>query len=190
MTMPARWHDPPRLRTLEDDEEDERHATWLERAAAALGFALAGALWLLYLDYVDSSIVKWTIAAGQTYLYAHLPLLIGLAALGAGVKLAIKATHEAGLTDEVSWIIGVGVALFMGSVAVLHLVTTQSREDIDLWLRLGTAALALGAGAIGPEIGIVSLLAVLFAAVAAQIGLELAQHDQHRAAEPSGIEIG
>ena len=28
MTMPSRWHDPPRLRTL--DDEDERHATWLE----------------------------------------------------------------------------------------------------------------------------------------------------------------
>ena len=61
-------------------------------AAAALGFAVAGALWWLYFDYVDSSIVKRTITAGQIYLYAHLPLLIGLAALGAGVKLAIKAT--------------------------------------------------------------------------------------------------
>jgi low temperature requirement protein LtrA len=159
-------------------------------AAAALGFALAGALWWLYFDYVDSSIVKRTIAAGQTYLYAHLPLLIGLAALGAGVKLAIKATQESGLTDEVSWIIGVGVALFMGAVAVLHLVTTQSRGDIDVWLRVGTAALALGVGAIGAEIGIVPVLAVLFAAVGGQIVLELAQHDRHRAAEAGGIEIG
>ena len=106
-------------------------------AAAALGFAVAGALWWLYFDYVDSSIVKRTITAGQIYLYAHLPLLIGLAALGAGVKLAIKATQESGLTDEVSWIIGVGIALFMGAVAVLHLVTTQSRSDIDVWLRAG-----------------------------------------------------
>jgi hypothetical protein len=106
------------------------------------------------------------------------------------VKLAIKATEEAGLTDEVSWIIGVGVALFMGAVAVLHLVTTQSRGDIDVWLRAGTAALALGLGAIGPEIGIVSVLAVLFVAVGAQIVLELAQHDRHGRAEPGGIEIG
>jgi low temperature requirement protein LtrA len=166
--------------------------TWgLESGAVAgLGFALAGALWWLYFDYVDSSIVKRTIAAGQTYLYAHLPLLIGLAALGAGVKLAIKATQESGLTDEVSWIIGVGVALFMGAVAVLHLVTTQSRGDIDVWLRAGTAALALGVGAIGAEIGIVPVLAVLFVAVGAQIVLELAQHDRHARAEPGGIEIG
>jgi low temperature requirement protein LtrA len=159
-------------------------------AAAALGFAIAGALWWIYFDYVDSSIVKRTIAAGQTYLYAHLPLLIGLAALGAGVKLAIKATQDTGLTDEVSWIIGGGVALFMASVAVLHLVTTHSGRDVDVWLRLGAAVLALGLGAVGEDLGVVPMLAVLAAALAAQIVLELARHDRHAHAEPGGIEIG
>ena len=158
-------------------------------ATAALGFAIAGALWWIYFDYVDSSIVTRSITAAQTYLYAHLPLLIGLAALGAGIKLAIKATEETGLTDEVSWIIGVGVALFMGSVAVIHLVTSHSRRDVDLWLRLGTAALALGLGALGPELGIVPFLAILAAALAAQIVLELATHESHRHGE-GGIEIG
>ena len=158
-------------------------------ATAALGFAIAGALWWIYFDYVDSSIVTRSITASLTYLYAHLPLLIGLAALGAGIKLAIKATEETGLTDEVSWIIGVGVALFMGSVAVIHFVTSRSRHDVDLWLRLGTAALALGLGALGPELGIVPFLAILAAALAAQIVLELATHESHRHGE-GGIEIG
>jgi low temperature requirement protein LtrA len=159
-------------------------------AAAALGFAVAGALWWIYFDYVDSSIVKRTITAGQIYLYAHLPLLIGLAALGAGVKLAIKATEAAGLTGEVSWIIGGGVALFMASVAVLHLVTARSGRDVDAWLRLGTAGLALALGAIGARIGIVALLAILAGALAAQIVLELGRHEQHVRTEPGGIEIG
>jgi low temperature requirement protein LtrA len=159
-------------------------------AAAALGFAVAGALWWLYFDYVDFSIVRRTIVARQTYLYAHLPLLIGLAALGAGIKLGIKATQEAGLTDEVSWIIGVGVALFMLSVVVMHLVTTQTGRDIDLWIRLGTVALALGLGALGPSLGIVPLLAILVVALAAQVVLELATHERHVQAEGGGIEIG
>jgi low temperature requirement protein LtrA len=158
-------------------------------AAAALGFAIAGALWWIYFDYVDASIVKRTITAGQIYLYAHLPLLIGLAALGAGIKLAIKATEETGLTNEVSWIIGGGVALFMLSVAVMHLVTTHSRRDVDLWLRLGTAFLALGLGAIGADMGIVPLLAILTAALALQVVVELATHERHRYHE-GGIEIG
>jgi low temperature requirement protein LtrA len=158
-------------------------------AAAALGFVMAGALWWIYFDYVDSSIVKRTIAAGQTYLYAHLPLLIGLAALGAGIKLAIGATEEAGLTDEVSWIIGGGVALFMAAVAVIHLVTTRAGRDVDLWLRLGTAALALGLGALGPELGVVPLLGILAAALVLQVVVELATHESHRHRE-GGIEIG
>ena len=159
-------------------------------AAAALGFAIAGALWWIYFDYVDSSIVRRTVAAGQTYLYAHLPLLIGLAALGAGIKLGIKATQDTGLTDEVSWIIGVGVALFMASVAVMHLVTAQSRRDVDFWLRVGTAGLALGLGALGPDLGIVLLLALLAGALAAQIAVELATHERHVHPGGGGIEIG
>ena len=158
-------------------------------AAAALGFGVAGALWWIYFDYVDSSIVRRTIRAGQIYLYAHLPLLVGLTAFGAGIKLGIKATQETGLTEEVSWIISVGVALFMASVAALHLVTTRTRRDVELWLRLGTAALALGLGALGPDLVIVPLLAILAGALAAQVVLELATHERHVHSD-GGIEIG
>jgi low temperature requirement protein LtrA len=162
----------------------------LESAAvAALGFVVAGALWWIYFDYVDTSVVRGSVAAGQTYLYAHLPLLIGLAALGAGIKLAITATAESSLTDEVSWIIGVGVALFMASVAAMHVATTHSRRDVDLWLRLGTAALALALGAVGVEIGIVAMLLILAGALVAQVVLELATHESHRHGD-GGIEIG
>jgi low temperature requirement protein LtrA len=162
----------------------------LESAAiAALGFAVAGALWWLYFDYVDSSAVRGTLVAGQTYLYAHLPLLIGLAALGAGIKLAINATEDAGLEDEVSWIIGIGVALFMASVAVMHVVTTHARRDVDLLLRLGTAVLALGLGAAGQELGIVWMLTILAGALIVQVLIELATHESHSQGE-GGIEIG
>jgi hypothetical protein len=30
MATSSRWHDPPRLRTLEEGDGDERRATWLE----------------------------------------------------------------------------------------------------------------------------------------------------------------
>ena len=158
--------------------------------AAALAFVVAAALWWIYFDYVDSSIVGSGIRAGQIWLYAHLPLLTGLAALGAGVKLAIQATQESGLTAEVSWIVGGGVALFMASVSVLHLVTTRSRRDVDFWLRLGTAGLALGLGALGPELGIVPMLAVLAGALVAQVVLELATHDRHVHMDVGRMRIG
>ena len=158
-------------------------------ATAALGFAVAGALWWIYFDYVDSTIVMQSITAGQVYLYSHLPLLIGLAALGGGIKLAIKATKDTGLTEDVSWLVGGGVALFMASVAVMHLVTNVSRRDVDLWLRVGAAGLALALGAVGPDIGIVAFLAVLAAVLAGQVIVELATHGRHVHAD-GGIEIG
>ena len=95
----------------------------------------------------------------------------------------------AGWTNEASWIIGVGVALFMASVAVMHLATTHSRRDVDLWLRVGTAALALGLGAVGTDIGVIPMLAILAGVLAAQVVLELATHDSHRHGE-GRIEIG
>jgi low temperature requirement protein LtrA len=157
--------------------------------AAVLAFVVAAALWWIYFDYVDSSVVGRTIRAGQIWLYAHLPLVTGLAALGAGVKLAIQATEESGLTREVSWIVGVSVALFMASVSVLHLVTNRSRRDVDFWLRFGTAVLALALGALGPELGIVPMLAILAAVLVAQVFLELASHDRH-AHMDAGMHIG
>ena len=77
----------------------------------------------------------------------------------------------------------------MAAVAVIHLVTTRAGRDVDLWLRLGTAALALALGALGPELGIVPLLGILAAALALQVVLELATHESHRHGE-GGIEIG
>ena len=69
-------------------------------------------------------------------------------------------------------------------------MTTQSRGDIDVWLRAGTAVLALGVGAIGAEIGSCPSWPCSSLAVAAQIVLELAQHDRHRPGRAGGIEIG
>jgi hypothetical protein len=77
----------------------------------------------------------------------------------------------------------------MASVAAMHVATTHSRRDVDLWLRLGTAALALALGAVGVEIGIVAMLLILAGALVAQVVLELATHESHRHGD-GGIEIG
>ena len=133
--------------------------------------------------------MRGTIAAGQTYLYAHLPLLIGLAALGAGIKLAIKATEESGLTDEVSWIIG---AAWPSSWAPSR-SSTSSPATPGATSTSGCASgrrrLRSCSAALGPELGIVPFLAILAVALVAQVVLELATHESHRHGE-GGIEIG
>jgi low temperature requirement protein LtrA len=155
-------------------------------AVAALGFVVASALWWLYFDYLDTSLFGRTIAAGQVFLYAHLPLLLGLTAFGAGVKLTIKATASGEVPEGAAWSIGGGIGLAMLAMALIRLVSVRSIRDADFWLRLLTAPLALGAAALASTLGAVLLLAVSAGALVAQLGFELAGHE-HGQAETGGV---
>ena len=63
---------------------------------AVFGFAVAFALWWLYFDNVDGSAIWAAREEGRTgryqaWLHGHLPLVIGLAALGVGVEHLVGA---------------------------------------------------------------------------------------------------
>jgi low temperature requirement protein LtrA len=148
-------------------------------AVAALGFVIASALWWLYFDYVDMTIVARTIAAGQVFLYAHLPLLLGLTALGAGVKLTIKATASGDEPAGAAWAVGGGVALAMLAMALIQAVSVRSGRDVDVWLRALTALLALGAAAFASVLGPVLLVALPAVALVAQLAFELVGRHEH-----------
>ena len=157
-------------------------ATWTLEAGlvAALGFAVGASLWWLYFDYVDETLIRRSVWAGQVYLYGHVPLLIGLTSLGVGVKYAIKDTSGSALADSSRWILCGGVALAFGALALVHLATTRSRRDPDLWLRGGTAAAALVLAAVGGGLDPLPVLAILAALVAAQVAFEVVGHaDAH-----------
>jgi low temperature requirement protein LtrA len=155
-------------------------------AVAALGFVVAAALWWLYFDYLDMSLIGRTIAAGQVYLYAHLPLLLGLTAFGAGVKLTIKATESGDVPEGAAWAIGGGIALAMLAMGLIHLVSARSARDVDFWLRVLTVPLALGAAALASTLGAVLLLALPAGALVAQIVFELVGHEHG----PDGMRLG
>ncbi len=111
--------------------------------AATGGFVLAAALWWTYFDFLDASMVRRNNAAGLAYMYAHLPLTLGIASLGAGVKLAVLAAGGEATHEKVGWLLGLGVALCFGAIAVIQLATPPRLVDADVLLRLGAAGLAL-----------------------------------------------
>jgi low temperature requirement protein LtrA len=148
-------------------------------AVAALGFVIVSGLWWLYFDYLDMSIVGRTIAAGQVYLYAHLPLLLGLTALGAGVKLTIKATASGDEPAGAAWAIGGGVALAMLAMALIQVVSVRSGRDVDVWLRTLAALVAVVAAAFASELGPVLVVALPAVALVAQVAFELAGRHEH-----------
>jgi low temperature requirement protein LtrA len=147
---------------------------------AALGFALGAAFWWLYFDYLDGEMLLgrsiWT---GQVYLYSHLPLMAGVIALGVGVKDAIQETAGTELSDATRWILGGGVALAFGALALIHLVSSRSPRDVDLLLRIGVALVALAIAYAGGGLDPLPVTALLAAAVIGAVALELAMHHRH-----------
>jgi low temperature requirement protein LtrA len=151
---------------------------------AALGFALGASLWWLYFDYLDPELlIGRSIWAGQAYLYSHLPLMAGLIAFGVGVKDAIKETDAVELADSTRWILCGGLALAFAALATIHLVSSRSRRDLDVWLRLGVVAVVLALALFGGGLDPLPVLAPIAAAVVATVAAELALHQRHVAVD-------
>ena len=147
-------------------------------AAAAGGFAAAAALWWIYFDFLDSTTVTARgLVGGLTYTYMHYCIVVGLATMGAGVKLAILAAGGEGRYHGTSWILCAGLALTMTGLAAIQLVTPPVLFDTDVRLRLATAAVAL---ALVPlRLSPLVVVLVLAGLLAAQVAYELAEHEGH-----------
>ena len=148
--------------------------------AAAAGFLVAAALWWIYFDFLDEgALTARGIFGGLTYTYMNYFVVVGLAVLGAGVKLAILAAGGDRHYDDTAWLLCAGLAMTMVGLAVIQLVTGPVVLDMDVWLRIATAALALALIPFGLSPLVVVL--VLAGVLVAQVVYELARHEGHAA---------
>jgi low temperature requirement protein LtrA len=136
---------------------------------AVTGLSVGFLLWWIYFDYVGRREVSsgagkaWSLA-GWSYL--HLPLVMGLAAIGAMLQHAVVGSTERG----VSWILAGAFALVYVCLALLEGVLEPEERPLIAartiaLLRLITAALALllaliGLPPVGVALGLVALQAV------------------------------
>lgn len=156
--------------------------SWDARSAGAAiaGFLTAAALWWIYFDFVsEDTVTAGGIVGGLVYTYVQFLVVAGLAALGAGVKLAILAAggddHYAGT----AWLLSAGLAMTMVGLAVMAAVAAMHRFDVDVSLRLATAAVAL---LLVPfDLAPLTVLAALAAILVAQVAFEVASHEGHAA---------
>jgi low temperature requirement protein LtrA len=147
--------------------------------AAVGGFVAAAALWWIYFDFLDESVVRRGRISGLVFTYAHFPVLIGIATVGVGVKLEILAAGGDQRYEDTGWILCAGVAICMVGLTAIHLATPPMLFDADVAMRLGTAALALVLLAFSfalPPVGLVLALAGL---LVAEVVAELAGHESH-----------
>jgi low temperature requirement protein LtrA len=147
-------------------------------AAAVAGFLVAAALWWIYFDFIDEAAVsRRGIFGGLVYVYMHYFVIVGLTALGAGVKMAILEAGGDSRYAGTAWVLCAGLALTMLGLAAIELVSGSRVFDTDLWLRVATLVLALAL--IPLDASPLSTLVVLAGALVAQVVYELARHEGH-----------
>ena len=150
--------------------------------AAAGGFLAAASIWWIYFGFVAApTLVGSGVVRGLVLTYSHFFVYSGIAALGIGVKLAIFSAAGEAKYDDTAWVFCVGLALCMGALAVIELVTPPQLFDADVWLRAGTAATALVLLPFSFRLPALPVVWLLSAALVAQVIVELARHEQHAA---------
>jgi low temperature requirement protein LtrA len=147
--------------------------------AAAGGFLAAAALWWIYFDFLDESVVRRGRIEGLVFTYAHFPVLIGIATVGVGVKLEILAAAGDRRYQDTGWILCAGVAICMVGLAAIHLATPPMLFDADVAMRLGTAIFALVLLAFSFSLSPLALVWALAGLLVAQVVVELDRHEAH-----------
>jgi low temperature requirement protein LtrA len=155
----------------------QQHWSSASAVGAMLGLSLAFSLWWIYFDNIDASPIRAARTGGhiwiyQTWLYAHLPLVIGLTATAVGVEHVVRSPQHLVLPPQERWLICGGVALVLFSLGLIHLTTTLSRPQPRRFshavYHFGTAAALLLLGALGAFRPLI-LIALLALACAAQV---------------------
>jgi len=137
-------------------------------AAAVLGFAAVGAVWWLYFDRQASVVLRGSTISVVVYSYAHIPLLIGLAAMSAGLRLLIELAGADHLGTGPSVALLGGAVLFLLSLIGTRVVTVQTQHRLGVSLKLVAGALILGllaAETALPPVAVGAGLAAVLAAV-------------------------
>ncbi len=141
-------------------------------AVAGTCFVIALALWWIYFDLADTSVVGRGVL-GLVYLYAHIPLFPGVVAFGAGTKLAIVEANHAALEPGARWAFAGGIAAFALALAILHLgAEWTSMRDRTFVGRLVLAAVLIVLAAFGGGLNPVAFVVIAAAAVLGQLLLE------------------
>jgi low temperature requirement protein LtrA len=117
------------------------HLSWYIGGTAVLGMLTAIGLWWIYFDSISHHPPKPDRLNVAGWMYLHLPLTMGIAAVGAAVVNVVEGTGES-LPAEVRWLLVGAVSVVLLSAAML-VRTIQVSEEIRPVLRSGGRVLVL-----------------------------------------------
>jgi low temperature requirement protein LtrA len=154
------------------------------------GITIAFGLWWIYFDTIDGSAIRALkerrkVGIYLSWLYLHIPLLIGLAAMGDGISHAIKAHQNIPIPASELWLICGSVALGLFSMGLLHLVSFEANSSRKIglkWLfyRFISAFIVIMIAVLGVKVLPITLLFTIAIVCVIQIIIDLRYHPYHR----------
>jgi low temperature requirement protein LtrA len=145
--------------------------TWAVGFVAVLGMALAFALWWVYFDFVARRPARpsvwWTLFWG----YGHLPLVMGLVAVGAGVLVLVSDLNA---TNGAKQLIAVAMGLTLTVTGLLEVtLRREPNEPTHAWIsplmKIIVGGVAATLALFSSALTVPGLLLILLALVATQI---------------------
>jgi len=106
---------------------EHHHLSWLVGGTAALGTLIAIGLWWVYFDFVSHHLPRPNTAMVSAWFYLHLPLTMGIAAVGAAVLNVVEHAGEH-LTADVRWLLVTAISIALISIALLMRTIQISAE--------------------------------------------------------------
>ncbi len=161
----------------------------------ALGLGITFSLWWLYFDNLDGSEIKALRENKQlgvyvTWLYVHIPLIIGFTALGVGVEHVVLSNQSLSLPPSETWLLCVSTSICLSAIGVIEITSAKSNANLVMLKRskkyaeaicnIATAGVVLFIGATLSDILLpVFFMAIIAAGCVAQVILDIRRHPFH-----------
>jgi low temperature requirement protein LtrA len=94
------------------------HLSWLAGGSAILGMMIAIGLWWIYFDFVSGRPPIPRVSKLLVWIYLHLPVTLGIAAVGACILNVVEHTDEP-LPTEVRWLLVGAIATVLTSISLI-----------------------------------------------------------------------
>jgi low temperature requirement protein LtrA len=162
---------------------------------AALGLAMTFSLWWLYFDNLDGSEIRALRENKQlgvyvTWLYIHIPLIIGFTALGVGVEHVVLSNQSLALPPSETWLLCVSTSICLSAIGVIEITSAKSNATLvkSKWSEkyreaiysLGTAVVVLIIGAtLSDTLLPVFFMPIIAATCIVQVIVDIRRHPFH-----------
>lgn len=141
--------------------------------AAALAFCVTVCIWWVYFMFIDEAPFVKNLGTGQPYIYAHLPLLIGLTIIGIGLGRAVEEVTQATLLAETRELLAIGITVWVFSALALKLVSLRRMPSGRILARIVVIACTIALMTLGAGLPPLALLSGLVAVLVAFVVLEM-----------------